>query len=90
MGFPQLYRPHLAPPIQITGFTRDSTGTILPGCLVKAYATATDIVASSAVSDANGYFSLPVSGGVQYYLVAYLVGSPDVEGTTVNTLTGSQ
>jgi hypothetical protein len=41
------------------------------------------------ISDAGGKYSIPVNIGIQHYAVAYLAGSPDVAGTTVNTLTGA-
>ena len=73
----------------ITGTTKDSNGNVLAGCTVKAYITSTDQEIGATVSDGAGFFKVPIgqtSG--PYYLVAYKAGSPDVAGTTVNTLVG--
>jgi len=73
----------------LSGVTRDSTGAALPGCTVDMFVTGTDTFIATTVSDGSGNFTLlpPASG--PYYLVAYLAGSPDVAGTTVNTLVAS-
>lgn len=73
----------------ITGITRDSTGAALGNCTVEALETGTDLKIAMTVSNANGLYSLDVEGDRSYYLVAYKAGSPDVSGTTVNTLTGT-
>lgn len=90
-GFVQTgYGPVLAYPYQITGITYDSTGVALPSCKVQIYRTADDSYVSDTTSDATtGYYAIPASNVFTHYLVAYLVGSPDVAGTTVNTLTGT-
>jgi hypothetical protein len=71
----------------ITGVTRDSTGTPLPSVTVDLYLSATDQRVDSTVSDGAGNFTFGATAG-PYYLVAYKVGTPDVAGTSVNTLTG--
>lgn len=74
----------------ISGITKDSTGAILGSCTVKVYGTTDDIEVDSAVSDAvTGAYAVGVPTSGNYYIVAYKAGSPDVAGTTVNTLTGS-
>src|SRR3954454_12263498 len=74
----------------ISGVTRDSTGAALGSCTVKLYRTATDVLVDTTVSDVSGNYSFPnVTPGDTYYVVAYLAGSPDVEGTTNNTLVGA-
>ena len=73
----------------ITGITRDLTGAALPSCQVELYRTADDSAVSRVTSDANGLYIMPASPLLQHYLVAYKVGSPDVAGTTINTLTGT-
>jgi hypothetical protein len=49
--------------------------------------TSNDTYVGQAVSDSAGYYELgtPYSGQA-HYVVAYLPGSPDVSGTSVNTL----
>lgn len=75
--------------LRITGITKDSAGVVLPNCAVTLYRTADDMVFEEVISDANGAFSFSAIGlSETYYVVAYLPGSPDVAGTTLNTLVG--
>lgn len=72
---------------KIIGTTRDASGNPLGACVVKGYLTSNDQFLRQLTSDGNGYFEFCSEySGVNHYLVAYKVGSPDVEGTTVNTL----
>lgn len=72
----------------ITGVTRDSAGAALGSCVVDLFQTGGDIFIATTTSDGSGNFTLatPNNAGT-FYLVAYKPGSPDVAGTTVNTLT---
>ncbi len=74
----------------ITGTTKDANGVALGNCVVHLMNTADDRLLRQTTSDANGLFEFREGGQPPnaYYLVAYLAGSPDVAGTTVNTLTG--
>ncbi len=75
---------------EITGVTKDSTGAALGGCTVKVYRTTDDVLVGTQVSDAAGNYNIQVAASsLAYYVVAYLAGSPDVSGTTVNTLVAS-
>lgn len=75
---------------RIYGVTRDSTGAVLAGCTVDLFRTADNAFIDSVVSDASGNYEFRTAGPASaYYAVAYLVGSPDVFGTTVNTLVGA-
>lgn len=75
----------------VSGQTLDSSGAPLAGCTVDLYLTATKTLVATQLSDASGNYSFPVPADANAYFVnAYLAGSPDVEGTTVNTLTGTQ
>jgi hypothetical protein len=76
-------------PYQIIGITYDASANPLPNCDVQLFRTADDSYVSQYTSDANGYYAIPASNLFSHYLVAYLAGSPDVAGTTVNTLTGA-
>ena len=71
----------------ITGVTRDSTGSALGSCTVDLFQTGGDIFVGSTTSDGSGNFTIvtPNNAGT-FYLVAYKAGSPDVAGTSVNTL----
>lgn len=70
----------------ITGVTRDSNGSILASCTVELFQTGGDIPTMRTTSDASGNFSFSNPGSGPFYLVAYKAGSPDVAGTTLNTL----
>jgi hypothetical protein len=74
----------------IAGTSKDSTGAALPSCVTKLFRSSDSLYTAQSLSDGSGNFRFYVVAGVQYYLVAYKAGSPDVAGTTVNTLTGSQ
>ena len=76
----------------LSGFTRDSGGSALGGATVQLFYTSNDMPAGEVVSDGStGAYSFAVGPANTYYAVAYKAGSPDVAGTTVNTLapTGS-
>ena len=74
----------------ISGVTRDSAGTILGGCTVRLFKTADNAFVDSVTSDATtGAYSFTTAGlSEAYYVVAYKAGSPDVAGTSLNTLIG--
>jgi len=73
---------------KIIGTTRNSDGTATLGAaVVQGFITSTDAFVNQMVSDSGGYYEFCTPfPGVQHYLVAYKAGSPDVAGTTVNTL----
>lgn len=73
----------------LTGVTRDSAGAALGACTVHLFLTQGDLEVAEMVSDASGNFSFSVGTGTgtKYYIVAYLPGSPDRAGTSLNTLT---
>jgi hypothetical protein len=73
----------------ITGVTRDSTGVALASCTVHLLRTPSDAIAATTVSDGSGNYSFANPGSGPFYLVAYKPGSPDVAGTTVNTVTAT-
>jgi hypothetical protein len=72
------------------GVTYDQTGAPLGNCAVDLFVTATKVLAASTVSDpTTGAYLLYVSPAFTYKMDGYLVGSPDVAGTTLNTLVPS-
>ena len=73
----------------ITGMTKDSAGIPLAACTVNLFDATTNALLQTMVSDGSGNYSFQVQPGVTYYLVAYKAGSPDVAGTSVNTLMGA-
>lgn len=73
----------------IAGVTRDLNGAPLAACTVKLFNSATNAFVGSTISDASGNYSFAVDPSQVYFEVAYLDGSPDVAGTTVDSLTGA-
>jgi hypothetical protein len=71
------------------GFSRDASGGVIAGVTVKCMLTATDTKQSEAVSDANGLFVVSTAEAGGHYLIFYKAGTPDICGTTVNTLLGA-
>lgn len=72
----------------ISGITKDSTSNPLPFCTVQLFNTNDDTYIGQVISDSVGAYAFTLDGNVNpKYAVAYLAGSPDVAGTTVNTLT---
>lgn len=81
--------PQPAQYLRIFGVTKDSTGAVLASCTVKLFETMTDLYVESMVSGADGAYEFRSASLTKaYYVVAYLAGSPDVAGTTVNSLVG--
>jgi hypothetical protein len=77
------------PNFLISGITKDATGAPLGNCDVHLFRTSDDLEVGQTVSDPTGAFAFYVAPGVQFYCVAYKAGSPDVSGTTLNTVTGA-
>lgn len=73
----------------ISGVTRDAAGVALAGCEVDLFHSASDALVARTVSDGSGGFSFTIGNNSDYFYVrAYKLGSPDVGGTSVNTLSG--
>jgi hypothetical protein len=76
--------------LRIFGVTKDGSGAALGSCVVVLYRSVNDVVMDRTVSDASGNYEFrSASLSTAYYVVAYLAGSPDRVGTTVNSLIGS-
>lgn len=74
----------------ISGITKDSSGTPIGSCTVKLFRTSDDLLQQTTISDpTTGVYSFGAVGSANMYVVAYKAGSPDVAGTTVNTLVGT-
>lgn len=83
-------RPQTPTYLTLSGITRSSTGAVLPFCTVRLYRSDNDQFIDLVVSAADGSFTFTTIGpGQFYYEVAYLAGSPDVTGATVDTLQGT-
>ncbi len=79
----------LQPMYRIAGVTRDGARAALPGCTAKLFFANVDLLYQIITSDANGLYSFCVPDpSMKYFVRAYLPGSPDVFGTTANTLSG--
>ena len=84
--------------VVFTGVTRDVNGAILASCLVKLFKTAAGSYPGTKDQLLDETTSNPTTGAFTvmspyypdaHYLVSYRAGSPDVQGTTVNTLIGA-
>jgi hypothetical protein len=76
-------------PYRITGIAIDVDGAPVSNATCSLFRTSDDQWMYDAVSKDGGQYDFGVSDTVTtYYIVAYRTG-PDIEGTTVNTLTGS-
>ena len=75
-----------ARPYRLVGKTRDYLGAPLGSCTVHLFRTSDNLQMDQQISDASGNFAFSCAGGTLYYVVAYLPGSPDKAGTTINTL----
>lgn len=74
--------------LRITGVTRDASGVALGNCVMQVFRSVDDVLVIESASDASGNYDVRVPSLEQHYIVAYKAGSPDVAGTTVNTLQG--
>jgi hypothetical protein len=83
-------KPQLGRILAISGVTRDANNSPLGGCTVHLFRTRDDVEIDQMTSDGSGNYSfVTASPHESYYVTAYLPGSPDVAGVTVNTLVGS-
>lgn len=72
----------------IMGTCRDVDGNAVGGATVVGFLTAGDVVVNETACDDQGNYELGTPyPGAPHYLVAYRAGSPDIAGTSVNTLT---
>ena len=71
----------------IYGQILDANSNPVSGAVILCFVSATNVLDSKSVSDANGYYQAPCYQSGNHYIVAYETSSPDLAGTTVNTLT---
>lgn len=64
----------------------DGSAVGVSGAVVQAFLTATDAFQGEQTSTEGGYYEVGTTEAGAHYLVAYKPGSPDIAGTTVNTL----
>lgn len=72
-----------------TGQTLNASGAVLGGCTVQLFNTATGLLVDTQVSDSGGNYKLTDPNNVACFIVAYLPGSPDLAGTSIDELTGT-
>lgn len=76
--------------VGFVGVTRDQFGAPVGGCVVQLFRTSDDLFIMQQTSDSDGNFLLQSWYSPDtHYIVAYKAGSPDIFGTTVNTLVGA-
>jgi hypothetical protein len=78
--------PQRAPFWSISGVTRDTNSAALGAVTVDLFRSVDDLWLATTVSDASGNYAFYSTILGPYYCVAYLSGSPDRAGTTVQTL----
>jgi hypothetical protein len=71
----------------IAGVTRNEKGDVIPNCVVDCFVSATNTFHATTTSDAFGHYSVNVTPGVEYFLVAYST-TGDVYGVTARDLQG--
>jgi hypothetical protein len=73
---------------RIVGQCLDSVGSPVANAIVQGFVTATDAYVGEVTAANDGIYNLMTEQltSTQHYLVAYKQGSPDIAGTTVNTL----
>lgn len=75
----------------IKGTCVDASDVAVASAIVQGFITATDVFVGEVTANTDGTYTLPTAtvAGVAHYLVAYKAGSPDIAGTTVNTITST-
>lgn len=73
----------------ILGQCLDVSGNPAAGAIVQCFRTSDDLFTGEVnANSTDGKYAVPTPyAGVNHYVVAYKAGSPDIGGTTVNTLT---
>lgn len=73
---------------RIVGQCLDSVDAPVANAIVQGFVTATDAFVGEVTAAADGTYNLMTEQltSTAHYLVAYKAGTPDVAGTTVNTL----
>ena len=72
--------------LSLSGITKDSAGANLGLCRVLIFRTEDNSFVGETTSDAGGNWSISMNKGGPFFAVSYLAGTPDVAGTTLNTL----
>lgn len=71
----------------ILGRCVDASDVAIANATVRGFVAATNAYTGEGVSRLDGTYQVPTQNpGVAHYVVAYKAGSPDISGTSVNTL----
>ena len=85
---PVIRRPYSTQTFTLAGITRDNAGNPLGFCDVRLFEVRSDRYVAMTVSDAGGNYSFQVGSNMQFYIVPYLAGTPDVTGASLRSLVG--
>ncbi len=75
----------------LEGVTKNALGVPLPGVTVNVFRALPPyewVGSTVSLDDGSWQFNYLPDGVTKFFTVSYLVGSPDVAGTSVNTLVG--
>lgn len=75
-------------PKKVIGQTVNGSGAPVSGATVMLFNTSTNLNVDVQTTDAGGNYQLSDPNATTNFVVAYLPGSPDVAGTTIDELTG--
>lgn len=70
----------------LSGVCRNINNVLVAAAVVKVFDTATDTLQTSVTADGLGNYVATLSIAGPLYAVAYHANSPDIAGTTLNTL----
>ncbi len=73
----------------ITGTVVSANGVAVSGATVKLFNNATGLLVDTQTTAGDGSYTCGDPNNVACIAVAYLAGSPDTAGVTVNTVTGT-
>lgn len=74
----------------IMGTCYDQASSPISGAIVQGFLTSTDFYVGATTADSNGRYEFGTPYALSnHYLVAYRAGAPDIAGTTVDTLQGT-
>lgn len=79
-------RPFFTPNQFIFVSCLDETSTPVPYAVVHLFRTVDDLLIIEVTADVNGQVYLPIWVTGPFYIVAYKPGSPDIAGTSLNTI----
>lgn len=71
-----------------TGTTKNRFGVALGSAIIKFFRTSSDIKLGQTISDSSGDYEFKVGSSLEHFAVGYKAGSPDLFGTTRNTIAG--